>query len=267
MLKYLALVLCFLRISAGLPQELPYKSWAGKRVMFIYAHPDDMEVSAGGLVSLLTPQTEVSLVIVTNGDKGCSNSLCTNMTDAQLAAERQQEQMQAAAVLGIKWSHVVMLDYGDAMLTSYAEQQVRQDLVYYVRSIKPNVVMTWFPYPNFNLLPSQGWDDMGYHPDHQASGKLTLDAVFDAGVNRLFPQSGPAWHVSEFYMWEFLTPTYYVDITGTPYQAKVNAYLEHHSQYSDPAQVTQIMSFLGTSVANVSGLTSGRMAEGFTMYS
>jgi LmbE family N-acetylglucosaminyl deacetylase len=42
------------------------------------------------------------------------------------------------------------------MLTSYAEEQPRRDLVAAIRSIKPDVVMTWYPYPNFNMPPSEG---------------------------------------------------------------------------------------------------------------
>lgn len=42
------------------------------------------------------------------------------------------------------------------MVTSYPEVQIRRDLVQQIREIRPNVVMTWFGYPNFKLLPSAG---------------------------------------------------------------------------------------------------------------
>ena len=39
--------------NATVPGVLPYENWTGKRVLFIYAHIDDMEGAAGGLTSLL----------------------------------------------------------------------------------------------------------------------------------------------------------------------------------------------------------------------
>lgn len=42
------------------------------------------------------------------------------------------------------------------MLTSYPEQDPRRDIVTAIRSIRPDVVMTWYPFPNFAMLPSLG---------------------------------------------------------------------------------------------------------------
>ena len=47
------------------------------------------------------------------------------------------------------------------MLTSYPEVQVRENLVSVIRKFQPNVVMTWYGYPTFSLLPSAGWGDLG----------------------------------------------------------------------------------------------------------
>jgi LmbE family N-acetylglucosaminyl deacetylase len=50
----------------------------------------------------------------------------------------------------------------------------------------------------FDLPPSQ-FDDLGYHPDHQATARISIDAKFDSGVGRLFPLSGPAHKVRYAY--------------------------------------------------------------------
>ena len=72
-------------------QRLPYDAWQGDKIMFVYAHIDDMEASSGGLVTLLADKSEVFLVILTNGDKGCGNpNVCGNSTNAQVAAIRMQ---------------------------------------------------------------------------------------------------------------------------------------------------------------------------------
>ena len=48
-------------------------------------------------------------VIATNGDKGCSAQFCMNWTSEHIAYQRQQEAINAAAVLGVKAADVVLL--------------------------------------------------------------------------------------------------------------------------------------------------------------
>lgn len=115
-------------------------------------------------MGLLAEQgTEVVYVVVTNGDKGCSNPFCMNYTAEKIAETRQevmctrqhlQEQWNAAKVFNIPQDHVVMLDYEDTMATSYPEQQLRIDIVTAIRRWKPAVIMSWFPYPELSLQPT-----------------------------------------------------------------------------------------------------------------
>jgi len=246
-------------------QPLNYASWAGQKVMMISAHPDDIEAAAGGLVALLTAaNVEVGFLIVTNGDKGCGSLICTNWTSEQLAVARAQEAVNAAAVLGVPASNVWLLDYEDGMVTSYPEQQIREDLVTKMREWMPHVVMSWYPFPRYELLPSLGWSDLGFHPDHQAVGGLTLSAQFSSGIARLFPLAGPGWHPSEYYAWEFVEPTHYVDISST-LQAKINSWLQHKTQYPVPAEVVAELTLLGERMAAVVGVNVSA-AEGFRAY-
>jgi LmbE family N-acetylglucosaminyl deacetylase len=144
----------------------------------MHAHTDDMECASGGLVAHLKGIAEVYAVIMTNGDKGCSNdAVCGNSTKEEIAVMRQAEQLNSAAVLGIPAENVVFLPYEDCQLNSYPEQNVERELVSLVRKIQPHIVFTWDPAPRLELIPSEGWGDLGYHPDHQTSGKRTLDAV------------------------------------------------------------------------------------------
>ena len=71
------------------------------RAMVISPHPDDdAEIGCGGTVAAwIGPGTEVVYVLCTNGDKGSSDP---EMTSERLAALREQEQRQAARVLGVK---------------------------------------------------------------------------------------------------------------------------------------------------------------------
>jgi len=245
---------------------LNYTAWVGKTVLFLGAHPDDIEAGAGGLVGLLTAQgTKVVYVITTNGDKGCGSPFCQNYTSQQLAAARYQEAINAAGVVGVPASNVVMMDYEDGMMTSYAEAAVREELVSIFRRWKPTIFMTWYPQMRFDLKPSQ-WQDLGYHPDHQCTARLGIDAAFDAGVGLLFPNAGPAWQISELYTWEFGHQlTHYVDI-GRTITGKIQATQAHKTQY--PSDVTGEMEMLGKAIAaNVVGEASPvTYAEGFLGY-
>lgn len=250
-------------------KPLPYENWTGKRVMFITAHIDDMEGTSAGLVALLDGKAEVSLVILTNSDKGCGNvEICTNKTAADVASIRQKEQINSAQILGIKQENINFLTYEDCLLNTYPSVQIEQELVGFIRNFQPHIVLAWDPQPYYELLPSEGWQDLGFHPDHQSSGKLALDAAWNAHLIRLWPQLGAGWRMEELYFFAFTpskTPDFYVDVTGAPFDKKVSAFLEMKSQFTDEeaAEVELYYKLINSRVAKNAGLPLGTMAEAF----
>ena len=85
----LLILFTFITLGIAVPQPLNYTSWS--TVLMIGAHPDDIEGANGGFVSMLTKQnTQVYYLILTNGDKGCSNVKCIDWTAEHIAFERQQ---------------------------------------------------------------------------------------------------------------------------------------------------------------------------------
>jgi len=245
---------------------LPIQSWVGKKVMMIGTHPDDIEGCVGGTIAQLTAQkTILYYLIVTNGDKGCGNPFCANWTSEQIAVARYQEQYNAAAVLNVPASNVMLLDYEDCGVTVQNQQDILENVIQQIRAWQPDVIMSWYPYPRFELLPKNGWDDVGWHPDHQAVGKITLTAQFEAGVGLLYPLLGPAHRASEFYMWEFVSPTHYLDI-GSTIQQKVAAYQAHKTQYNLPSDVDFWTKTIAGYVAELVGNSSVTYAEAFTAY-
>jgi LmbE family N-acetylglucosaminyl deacetylase len=108
---------------------------------------------------------------------------------------------------------------------------------------------------------------MGYHPDHQVSGRLSLDYVYNAHLARLWPELGAAWRIEEMYFWAFTpsrVPDFYVDISANEvYARKQAAFLQMHSQYTEPDAMTDFLLFLASNVSATLSLPEGSLAEGY----
>jgi len=158
------------------------------------------------------------------------------------------------------------LDFHDGMVTAVPEVEIRMRLISLIRQIKPSVCMSWFPYPRYQLLPSK-FGDLGYHPDHQAVGKLTIDAVFGASLSRMFPEIGLAWQTREFYMWSFTNEmTHYVNVTKTSLDMKIKSYLAHKTQVDSDAAVAKSMYSLASFLSKFTLQPSILYSENFQAY-
>ena len=195
---------------------------APERAMVIVAHTDDAEFMAAGTVALWAREgTEVTYVVVTNGDKGSDDP---SITGEQLAAIRQAEQRQAAESLGVK--EVLFLGYEDSMLQPTLE--LRRDLARVIRARQPHTVVTFDPTTRFIT------DNYPNHPDHRAAGDAAVDAVFPAARDRLtFPElleEGLEPHkVKELWLSATASPNHWVDIEPVLEQ-KIAALRKHESQ-------------------------------------
>lgn len=193
-----------------------------ERAMVIVAHTDDAEFMAAGTVALWAREgTEVTYVIVTNGDKGSDDP---GITPGQLAAIRQDEQRQAAAGLGVK--EVLFLGYEDSMLQPTLE--LRRDLARVIRAYRPHTVVTFDPTTRFIT------ENYPNHPDHRAAGDAAVDAVFPAARDRLtFPEllaAGLEPHkVRELWLGASGSPNHWVDIEPV-LEKKIAALRKHESQ-------------------------------------
>lgn len=194
------------------------------RGMVIVAHTDDAEFMAAGTVALWSREgTEVTYVIVTNGDKGSDDP---SMSGEQLAAIRQSEQRRAASSLGVK--EVLFLGYEDSMLQPTLD--LRRDLVRVIRAYRPHTVITFDPTTRFIT------DNYPNHPDHRATGDAAVDAVFPSARDRLtFPElldEGLQPHkVRELWLGASMSPNHWVDIEPVLEQ-KIEALRKHESQVS-----------------------------------
>lgn len=173
------------------------------RVMAVTPHPDDCEGGCGGTLSKWITEygTEAVVLLCTNGDKGTSDR---EMTPARLATIREQEQREAADVVGAQ--HVVFLAHPDGGLED--SPLFRSQVVREIRRYKPDVILAIDPYRSKSHT----------HRDHRMSGQVAVDAAFTYAWNsRYFPeqitQEGLEPHqVKEAYLWGTEDPDIFVDI-------------------------------------------------------
>jgi LmbE family N-acetylglucosaminyl deacetylase len=192
-----------------------------RRALVVIPHPDDGEGGCGGTIGRWIKEagTYVVCVLCTNGDKGTSDR---DMTPATLAAIREREQQEAAAVLGVQ--QVVLLSHPDGGVED--SQLFRGQLVREIRRHRPEVVFCIDPYRSVSHT----------HRDHRMTGQVALDAAFSYAWSYLhFPeqisQEGLTTHrVSEAYLWGSEAPDVFVDISNYV-DLKAESLAKHASQF------------------------------------
>ncbi len=201
-----------------------------KRVMGVFAHPDDAEFFAGGTFAKWSADgAEITFVLATSGDKGSAE---LDMTSEKLAAIREEETKRAADVLGVK--DVVFLRYIDGEL--FPTLDLRRDITRLIRLKKPDVIVT--------LDPTRFWYGTRSinHPDHRAIGAATLESVFPTARDRLNfieleRDEGLLPHnCLTIYIAGAEEPTMTVDVTGC-IERQVQALIEHKSQIKEPEKL------------------------------
>jgi len=197
-----------------------------KIVLGVAAHPDDLDVGAGGtLAHFASLGAEIHYLILTDGGKGSDDP---SMTSAQLVEIRHAEQQTALEIVGGR--SISFLDYPDGELE--VTMKLKSQIVRAIRSIKPDVVITMDPTVIYSA--SNGIIN---HPDHRAAGQATLDAVFPLARDRLtFPElleSGYEPHkTGTILLVNFNEGNFAVDITDS-FETKTKALKAHPSQFGD----------------------------------
>jgi len=145
--------------------------------IIIVAHPDDIEFSCAGTVARWTQGgARIAYVLCTSGEVGIAEK---GMTKAQAAEIREDEQRDAAQIVGV--NHVIFIRDPDGMLQATIE--LRKKLVREIRKFKPEIVICGDP-----TIVWAG-DDYINHPDHRAAATAALDATFPAaGQPNLFEE-------------------------------------------------------------------------------
>ena len=133
---------------------------AVRRALAFGAHPDDVELQAGGTLAAWAERgIHVELACFTAGEKGSADP-------ASLARTRRDEAAAAAAALGASVPvHFLGAVDGELEVT----MALRLAVARLVRVVRPDVVLGHDP-----------WRRSLLHPDHRAAGLLTVDGVVAA---------------------------------------------------------------------------------------
>ena len=191
------------------------------RVLAVYAHPDDPDVSCGGtLARWARSGAEVHVLICTDGDKGTTDP---DVDPTALAERRGREAKEAAAVLGLSGQH--FLGYPDGELAD--DPDFREAIVRWVRALRPSTVLG--PDPTAVFFG----EDYYNHRDHRITGFALLDALSPAAaLPHYFPGAGGAHQVETALLSGTLEPTVWVDVSAT-IDDKAKAVSCHRSQFAD----------------------------------
>lgn len=177
-------------------------------LIFFGAHPDDVELSAGGTVAKCVKDgLRVGIVDLTRGEMGTRGT----------PQVRKREAQNAAKALGASFRQ--QLDFQDGNLQTGREQELQ--IIELLRTHRPKLVIA--PWP----------DDR--HPDHTRTGRIVTEASFYAGLRAL--ETGLEAHRPQtvlYYMQNYmLPPSFVVDVTRT-WKTKMKAVAAFKSQFHDP---------------------------------
>ena len=161
-----------------------------KKLLAIFAHPDDEGAISGTLAHYAGNNTEVMLICTTRGEAG-EISDPTLATPETLAEVRTEELRAACDIIGIRELH--FLGYRDsgmantpanedprALVQAKPEEAIGR-LVALIRRLKPDIVITFEPF---------GWYG---HPDHQTTERFVTAAYEHSGEAAAYPEAGPPW--------------------------------------------------------------------------
>jgi LmbE family N-acetylglucosaminyl deacetylase len=209
-----------------------------KRILAVFAHPDDLELYAGGTVSRLTSDGKlVRSVKVTSGDMG---SRLLKVTREELQKIRETEDSASMTKLGILPENNVYLRIPDGTVDN--NLNTIGQLALQIRLFQPDLIITHNP-ENKIIRFSDGSNWIN-HRDHLNTGLTTVDAAYPYSRDLLFfPEHfqdplAKSWNCSEFlFVDSYDHPeSIFVDVTDS-LPIRIAAHALHSSQYTmDQAQ-------------------------------
>lgn len=174
---------------------------APRRLLLVFAHPDDESVFAAGVACRTVAEGgTVAVCTATSGEHGRLGDppVCSR---ERLGAVRQAELVEACRILGVATFRV--LGYEDRALAVAPADTIRRQFVEIIRAVRPQVVVTFDP------------NGTNLHPDHVAVSRFAGDAVSAASDSRWYPELGEA-HAVQRLAWTLPVRPWVVVRRGDP---------------------------------------------------
>jgi LmbE family N-acetylglucosaminyl deacetylase len=226
-----------------------------KIVLAVGAHADDIDITCGGSLARWAAEgAEVYYYVLTDSSCGSDDE---SMTREQLTQLREQEQREAAKLIGAK--DVFFGTYCDGTLE--VTQDVKRDVARVIRQVKPDTIVTFDPTVVYDVEFG-----MINHTDHRAAGQATIDAFYPLARDRLslptlLNDEGLQPHKTpHLLLVNFQESNYYIDISST-FDKKLDAIMLHKSQFGDDRE--RMAGLLGGRSEKLGSKIGAKYAEGF----
>lgn len=169
----------------------PNRPHAGKVLLAIQAHSDDIPLSAAGTVAKLIEEGYTGyLVRATNDDMGDAPGLGTPGSIGEHVLGNERDNAEVARILGCK-DHFD-LNYNNHRMADVSLNEVIGRLIFLIRALKADTVVCWDP-----------WAHDEENPDHYTTARAVEAACWMAGRAHDFPEQialgHPARTVTEKY--------------------------------------------------------------------
>lgn len=179
-------------------------------VLAIGAHPDDVELHAGGTIHHLSVIGYTTAIVdLTQGEASTRGTI----------SQRCEEALAAASVLGVSFRET--LNLGDSRLID--SEANRAAVVSLLRKIRPRLVLT-----HYADQP---------HPDHVAASAIVTAAAYLAGLRHACPGDDLPPHrpnaVLHFGLPRGIAPSFIIDVSRSEEEWE-RAVRCHRSQWHDP---------------------------------
>jgi LmbE family N-acetylglucosaminyl deacetylase len=175
-----------------------------KKVLFVTAHPDDLEGFAGGLAFLLNKNAKIYELIFSVGNNGRWEDKYLKMSERSFEHVRLTEAKEAAEILGVV--SVTSFHFHDRQIPS--NHHSVEMLTKKIKEIGPDAILS-FEYKRFHNFDP--------HPDHVAVGKLVKKAIHASNEK------------VDYFVFTTTSPNRVVDISKV-HKKKMQALKCHRSQ-------------------------------------